>query len=121
MYKNVGEHIKKVNVKEGINEIFDFINYANKYFDERTPWILVKENKQKCNDVLFNYCNIIYNANTLLKPYLPFTCDKVDEYLKISNNNWEYRHIDKVDILNDIKPLYEKYDKKIIDEEISEL
>lgn len=121
LYKNVGEHIEKANVKEGINEIFDFINYANKYFDEKAPWILVKENKQKCNDVLFNCCNIIYNVNTLLKPYLPFTSEKVEKYLKISNNNWGYRPIDKVDILNGIKPLYERYDKKIIDEEISKL
>lgn len=121
LYKNVGEHIEKANVKEGINEIFDFINYANKYFDEKAPWILAKENKQKCNDVLFNCCNIIYNVNTLLKPYLPFTSKKVEKYLKISNNNWEYRPIDKVDILNGIKPLYERYDKKIIDEEISKL
>lgn len=97
LYKNVGENI------------------------EKTPWILVKENKQKCNDVLFNCCNIIYNVNTLLKPYLPFTCDKVDEYLRISNSNWGYKSIDKVDISNDIKPLYERYDKKIIDEEISKL
>lgn len=121
LYKNVGEHIEKANVKEGINEIFDFISYANKYFDEKAPWILAKENKQKCNDVLFNCCNIIYNVNTLLKPYLPFTCDKVDEYLRISNNNWGYKSIDKVDISNDINPLYERYDKKIIDEEISKL
>lgn len=121
LYKNVGEHIEKANVKEGINEIFDFISYANKYFDEKAPWILAKENKQKCNDVLFNCCNIIYNVNTLLKPYLPFTSKKVEKYLKISNNNWEYRPIDKVDILNGIKPLYERYDKKIIDEEISKL
>ena len=121
LYKNVGEHIEKANVKEGINEIFDFISYANKYFDEKAPWILAKENKQKCNDVLFNCCNIIYNVNTLLKPYLPFTSKKVEKYLKISNNNWGYRPIDKVDILNGIKPLYERYDKKIIDEEISKL
>lgn len=121
LYKNVGEHIEKANVKEGINEIFDFISYANKYFDEKAPWILAKENKQKCNDVLFNCCNIIYNVNTLLKPYLPFTCDKVDEYLRISNSNWGYKSIDKVDISNDINPLYERYDKKIIDEEISKL
>lgn len=121
LYKNVGEHIEKANVKEGINEIFDFISYANKYFDEKAPWILAKENKQKCNDVLFNCCNIIYNVNTLLKPYLPFTCDKVDGYLRIGNSNWGYKSIDKVDISNDIKPLYERYDKKIIDEEISKL
>ena len=121
LYKNVGEYIENANVKEGINEIFDFISYANKYFDEKAPWILVKENKQKCNDVLFNCCNIIYNVNTLLKPYLPFTCDKVDEYLRISNSNWGYKSIDKVDISNDINPLYERYDKKIIDEEISKL
>lgn len=119
LYESVGKDIEVGNSKYGINKIFDFISFANKYFDEKQPWILAKEDIDKCNEVLFNCVNIIYNVNTLLKPFLPFTSETVENYLDCNNNDWTYKRIDKVSIKDDIKPLYERYDKKIIDEEIS--
>ena len=65
--------------------------------------------------------NIIYNINSLLKPYLPFSCGKVEEYLNVSNSKWEYKVISDVAISNAIKPLYKRYDKSIIDEEKDKL
>ena len=119
LYKEVGNSIEDGNVKNGINKIFDFINYSNKYFDTEQPWILVREDKEKCNEVLYNCCNIIFNINTLLKPFLPFTSEKVEEYLGCCNFKWEYKEIEKVNISHDVGPLFVRYDKKQIDEEIS--
>ncbi len=119
LFLTVGIDIDNGNSKDGINKIFEFISYSNKYFDEKQPWILVKENKEKCNEILFNCINIIYNINTLLKPFLPFSANTIDSYLNSSNNEWNYKKITNVKIKNDIKPLYERYDKKRIDEEIA--
>ena len=121
LYKKVGNHIESGNIKEGINEIFDFISYANKYFDEKQPWILVKNDKDKCNEVLFNCCNIILNINNLLKPYLPFSSEIISKYLNQDINEWKYQKISKIYINKNIKTLYERYDKSIIDKEINEL
>ena len=121
LYEAVGKNIEEGNVKEGINKIFEFINFSNKYFDEKQPWVLVKTNLEECNKILFNCVNIIYNINTLLKPYLPFSSCKVEEFIKSTNNEWKYKCIEKVNISNDLKPLYERYDKSRIEEEISNL
>lgn len=121
LFKEVGALIDNGDVKEGLTKIFDFINYANKYFDEKKPWVLAKEDIEKCNEILFNCVNIIYNINTLLKPYLPFSCDIVEKYINSSNDKWEYKQTDKVKIDENINPLYERYDKKIIDEQKSKL
>lgn len=121
LFINVGNLIDNGDVKEGINAIFDFIGYANKYFDEKTPWVLAKEDKEKCNEVLYNCVNIIYNVNTLLKPYLPNSCNTVENYLNINNNTWNYEQISEVNINSDIKPLYERYDKSRIAEEVDRL
>lgn len=117
LFKIVGNCIEEGKIKEGLQHIFDFISFANKYFDEKQPWILAKTDINKCNEVLFNCCNIIYNVNTLLKPYLPFTSDKVEEYLKISNKHWEYDRLKNVCISNEIDVLFDRYDKGVIKKE----
>lgn len=117
LFETVGEDIDNGNVKDGLIKIFDFINYANKYFDEKEPWKLVKENIEECNNVLLNCVNIILNVNTLLKPYLPFSCEKVEGYLNEKVETWDYTQINSIEISKEIKPLYERYDKSRIEEE----
>ena len=121
LFTEVGNDVDNGNVKEGLHKIFDCINFANKYFDEKQPWILAKTDINECNNVLYNCCNIIYNINLLLKPYLPFSCEKVDEYLNASNNEWIYKSLEKVEISQNIQPLYERYDKRVIEEEVNKL
>lgn len=121
LFNEVGTDIDNGNVKEGINKIFEFISFANKYFDEKQPWSLAKTNLEACNNVLFNCVNIIYNINTLLKPYLPFSCEKVEEYLNTNNKKWEYKRITNIYLSKNIEPLYERYDKTRIEEEIANL
>lgn len=121
LFDDVGNDIDSGNVKEGINKIFDFISFANKYFDDKRPWVLAKTNVCECNDILFNCVNIIYNVNTLLKPYLPFSCDRVEKYLRVQNETWIYERIEVVNIEPEIAPLYERYDKGVIEEEIKRL
>ena len=114
LFEEVGLAIDCGDVKEGIQKIFDFISFANKYFDEKQPWILAKTDTAECNHILFNCVNIIYNINTLLKPYLPFSCEKVENYLGYQNFQWKYESISTVSIKKDIQPLYERYDKSVI-------
>ena len=117
LYARVGECIEKGNSKEGLEKIFDFISYSNKYFDIKEPWKLAKEDINKCSEVLFNCLNIIFNVNTLLEPYLPFSFDIVSHYLNQSNLSWEYKKVNAIKIKEDITPLYTRYDKKLIEEE----
>lgn len=121
LFETVGEDIDNGNVKEGLIKIFDFISYANKYFDEKEPWKLAKENTKECNKVLLNCVNIILNINTLLKPYLPNSSEQVEKYLNENTDNWNYKSIKEIKISSEVKPLYERYDKSRIDEEINRL
>lgn len=117
LYNTVSKNIEEGHVKDGLSNIFDFIGFANKYFDEKQPWVLAKEDKSKCEEVLFNCCNIIYNINNLLKPYLPNTSLKVEEFLNEYNTEWKYKTLSKVNVSNNLSTLFERYDKKIIEEE----
>ena len=117
LYKEVGNDIDEGNVKDGLEKIFNYIGYANKYFDEKEPWKLAKEDKESCEAVLYNCCNIIYNINNLLKPYFIETTIKVEEYLNSSIDEWKYKKLSKVSLANNIEALFVRYDKSVIDEE----
>ncbi len=117
LYSSVGIDIDHGNTKDGLSKIFEFINYSNKYFDENEPWKLAKEDLARCEEILYNCCNIIYNINNLLKPYLFETTKKVEEYLNSNISSWNYRRLEKVDLLKEINPLFIRYDKKVIEEE----
>ncbi|MDD3341011.1 MAG: methionine--tRNA ligase [Bacilli bacterium] len=114
LYEKVGNLIDDGNTKEALHTIFDFIAESNKYFDTLEPWRLYKENNVRCAEVLSTCTNIIFNINHLLKPFLPFSAEKVEEYLCSNNKEWKYKKLDKIEISKGLKPLYERYDKDII-------
>ena len=117
LYDTVGNDIDNGNTKDGLSKIFDFINYSNKYFDENEPWKLAKEDISKCEDILYNCCNIIFNINNLLKPYLFETTKKVEDFLNNKIDKWEYKRLNNVNLSKEIKPLFTRYDKSLIEEE----
>lgn len=100
--------------KTTIKIIFNFINHSNKYFDENEPWKLAKEDSNKCEDILYNCCNIIFNINNLLKPFFVETTKKVENYLNNSINEWNYKRLESVTLSKEINPLFVRYDKEII-------
>ena len=117
LYDTVGNDIDNGNTKDGLSKIFDFINYSNKYFDENEPWKLAKEDTNKCEDILYNCCNIIFNINNLLKPYLIETTKYVENFLNNKIDKWEYKRLNNVNLSKEIKPLFARYDKSLIEEE----
>ena len=119
LYDEVGNSIDNGDIKLGIEKIFEFISYSNKYFDENEPWNLAKTDKDKCEEILYNCCNIIININNILKPYLIESTVKVEKYLNKNINSWKYERLDEVKLNKDIEALFVRYDKSLIDEEKS--
>ena len=119
LYETVGNNIDNGDIKLGIENIFDFISYSNKYFDENEPWNLAKTDVDKCEKILYNCCNIILNINNILKPYLIESTEKVEKYLNKGINTWNYERLDGVKLEKDIEALFIRYDKSLIDEEKS--
>ncbi len=119
LYVTVGSDIDNGDIKKGIETIFDFISYSNKYFDENEPWNLAKTDVDKCEKVLYNCCNIILNVNNLLKPYLIESTAKVEKYLNKGIKTWNYERLEEVNLEKEIEALFVRYDKSLIEEEKS--
>lgn len=120
LYNQVGELIKKTNFKQALEEIFDFVRYANKYFDTLQPWKQVTEEPEACRTTIANCVYIIVNLVQLLCPFIPFSSQVLKETLKLSKLGWEPVAILPVK-LDKIQPLYERIDVKTIQEEIEKL
>ncbi len=120
LYTNVGNLIEKAYFKDAINEIFEFVRSANKYFDTEQPWITRDTDEAVCKNTLYNCVQIIANLAILLYPFLPFSSEKICGWLGLKNN-WEYQSVAAGYQLPEIEILFRRIDKKVIDIETEKL
>lgn len=121
LYGTVGERIAAGEVKSAIELIFAFIRTANKYFDDRQPWIQVKEDLVSCRDTLYTCVQIIANLSNLLSPFLPFTCDTIRGFLGIEAPCWKYLEISSGSTISKSRILFERLDKEVVELEVAKL
>ena len=69
----------KLQLQNGLDEVFKVIDRANKYIDETAPWALGKDEskRDRLASVLYNLLETIRICTTLLQPVMPDSCDKI--------------------------------------------
>ena len=69
----------KLQLQNGLDEVFKVIDRANKYIDETAPWALGKDESKRARlaSVLYNLLETIRICTTLLQPVMPDSCDKI--------------------------------------------
>lgn len=107
-YKKVSENIENLEFRKAIEEIMNLVEFGNKYYDEKKPWILFKENTDEFYNVIYNCTNIIANLANLFEPVVPEASNKLKKYLDINLDKWENIIIEKNITLSEIEPLFEK-------------
>lgn len=121
LYVTVGGKIERGEFKSGLQDVFDLIREANRYFDLEQPWITIKVNKEQCEQTLFTCTQIIANLSNLLSPFLPLTAQTIREFLNlIENQKWDYIETGNSSIRN-IDVLFERIDPAIIETERTKL
>lgn len=119
-YMVVEEKIEAAQFKDAIEAAFLLVRYGNKYFDEKKPWIVIKEDKEAAGAILYDCVLIIANLSNILNPFLPYSCEKIRQMLKLEGTNWEYIKLQQVK-LDKVFTLFERIDKKVIDYELQKL
>ncbi|MFD1020687.1 methionine--tRNA ligase [Thalassobacillus hwangdonensis] len=120
LFERAGALIEGSQFKKALEEIFDFVRSANKYFDEQKPWIQVKEKPDACQDTLATCTYIIANLAQLLHPFLPFSSEKVRAMLQLEALEWNPIEVGDT-TLHDVQPLFERIEKEKIQEELDRL
>jgi len=121
----VGKAIEKCSFKLAIQSAMALAQQANRYLDEKAPWKKIKEDKQAAATSLYVAINVIAQLKTIFYPFLPFSSQKVHEYLgfegKIEDSGWKPQAVAAGQQLKEPKPLFIKLDESIIEEETKRL
>jgi len=119
-YDSIGIKIEKGYLKEALDDIFEFVRFGNKYFDSEKPWETRNNDIEACENTLYNCIQIIANLGVLLTPFLPFSSEKILGWLGLSND-WISHSVAVGYTLPKTQLLFERIDKRVIEEEISKL
>ena len=120
LYFDVGDNIEEGKFKDGLNRIMNLCKQYNKKFDNDKLWELIEKDSKKCRTLIYNYIQIIANLANLLEPFIPSTCKKVRDALKIESFIWSFVEVsDKT--IEDLNLLFMKIDKRKAVEEVIKL
>ena len=117
LYAEAGEMIEKGDLKEALETIFAAIRSANKYFDERKPWVQVKQDRAACSQTLFTCVQIIANSANLLAPFLPVACERIRKFLALERPAWKLVSVPCHRPVQELELLFQRIDVERIEEE----
>ena len=107
-YKEVSNLIENLEFRAATQKVMDLVEYANKFYDENKPWIQKKEDTEGFNNTIYTCAVIIANLSNLFEPFMPKSCEKIREYLKIQNPQWSFTTIEDGIKLENIEPLFNR-------------
>lgn len=124
-FQAVDEYLINCHFKEAIKAAMSLAHEANRYLDEKSPWKVIKEDRQAAGTSLYVVICIISHLKTMLYPFLPFSSQKVHEFLgfegKVEEYGWKLTVPEPGQKLLPPQPLFTKLDEGLIEEETSRL
>jgi len=124
-FTEMDELISRCEFKKALILAMNQARAANQFLEETSPWKVIKEDRQAAADSLYVAIKVISYLKTLLYPFLPFSSQKVHEYLgfegNVTDNGWEPAAPAPGQKLVKPKPLFTKLDDSLIEEETKKL
>ena len=85
---SIAAHYENRDFAKAITEIREIADDANKYFDEKAPWNMIKDDIEGTRSVLSTTLNMFRLLAIYLKPILPAYSDKVAKLLGEASYQW---------------------------------
>ena len=86
---NVEKHMEELAFSYALEDIWTLIRRTNKYIDETSPWVLIKEDKDRLDTVLYNLIESVRIIAQLIEPFLPHTSKLIFQQLGIKSMGWD--------------------------------
>jgi len=148
-FAKVGAELNRSRFKNAITEAFEVVREANRYLAEQEPW-KIKDDPVRKGTILHVALQSVWDAKTLLTPFLPNSSQKVFEMLggqgvwsgmpridEVSEGErtypvitgdyttaqarWEHQPITAGTPLQRPVPLFPKLDQSVVEEELARL
>jgi methionyl-tRNA synthetase len=123
--KTVDGLLYRCHFREAMRSAMSLAQEANRYLDDKSPWKAIKQDRPAAAASLYTAIGVISELKTILYPFLPFSSQKLHEYLgfngKVEEYGWQRKLPEPGQNLLSPQPLFTKLDEKLVDEETSRL
>ena len=125
----VGRSLESARFKAAIGQAFGLAQDANRYLDAKAPWRAIREDRADAASTLNVSIRVINCLKVALAPFLPFSSQKVHEYLgfdgPVEQEAWDFEILAGAirggSTLRQPSPLYTKLDPEVIEQETARL
>ena len=80
-FERVGSLLEAVKLRAALGEAMALVRETNAYLDRRAPWKRIKEDRDDTATAVYTVLRVIDNLKILLAPFLPFSAQRLHEYL----------------------------------------
>ena len=123
--EDVGKFLERCEFKQAIMRAMLLAQETNQYLEKKSPWKVIKEDRQTAANSLYVAIAAISCLKTALYPFLPFSSQKVHEFLgyngNVQDDGWQPKVPPSGQKLKLPEPLFTKLDEKLAEEENSRL
>ncbi len=125
MKERVEQSLENFRFREALKEAMALARLGNKYLADTEPWKLIKSDEERVKEIMYVSLQITANLAGLMEPFLPFTSDKLLQFLNIEKYNWDL--IGSSDLINPghkinkTSLLFEKIDDKVVEAQVQKL
>ena len=106
-FDSVGEKIEKGCFRDATEEIFDLIRFGNAYYDSKQPWKTRTDDVAQCRKTIAECAYLIANIAVLLYPILPFSSEKIADWLQV-DLTWQEKTVTLNKITKEISILFQR-------------
>lgn len=125
LFREVSDRLSKCQFRQALLIILGFAQETNQYLDKKSPWKVIKEDRQAAADSLYIALCMISYLRTMFYPFLPFSSQKLHEYLgfegRVEDYGWQPTVPPPGQKLLSPQPLFTKLDEVLVEEETSRL
>lgn len=94
-WNNYHDAMEVLRIDQALGSVSNFINYLNKYIDEKKPWEIKKIDQKKFAILMQGLSECLRHIGWMVRPYLPETSDKILRQLGILDDEKSLR-LDKI-------------------------
>ncbi len=112
---SIAQHYEDRDFGRAVREIMALADRANRYIDEKKPWVMAKEEgkEQEVQDACSVGLNLFRALITYLKPVLPQMATEVESFLNSGALSWDaLQHPLEGTTINPFKPLMRRIEEK---------
>lgn len=116
-YQKCSSEIENTEYVKSLHTVIRLVEFGNQYFDKSKVWEVIKDDKEKAEEILYNCLVIIANLRTLFNPYMPQFSKKIEELItiepieyEVNKNYWAILKLNKptITISKNPTPIFNK-------------